>query len=341
MTNGVKMKRLLLAAALVAASVSAWADQTIDQIGSAAALDGTELIPVFQVNNPALSTTLPALSTFFASTTQSFTNKTVDCGGTGNVCTVRIAFDVSGLGTGVATWLGTPSSANLAAALTDGVGTGSAVFAIGPTISAAPSFGLRDTSASFDVTLGATSSVALTTGRAVTFDVVNGARNFKFGANLTIATDPGAVTGALKSDGSGTFAQAACSDLSGGCGAGGTISYALTYPPGINPNNMPIANFNSARTVTAIRCNPEVAAGGTATISVVKAASGTALSAGTLLHSGSCNANGTVATDQNLTLVGGATDELAAGDRIGITTTGTTVWTSSGIATGVVTVFVQ
>src|SRR3954468_16920750 len=41
---------------------------------------------------------------------------------------VSIASDVSGLGTGVATFLGTPSSANLRAALTDEVGTGAAYF---------------------------------------------------------------------------------------------------------------------------------------------------------------------------------------------------------------------
>jgi hypothetical protein len=114
-----------------------------------------------------------------------------------------------------------------------------------------------------------------------------------------------------------------------------SISYALTYAPGINPNNLPIAQFAGARTIAFIRCNPEVLAGGAATISVVKAASGVALSAGTVLHSGSCNANSSAGTDQTLTIT---TSTLAAGDRLGITTTGTTVWTSSGVAAGVVTV---
>lgn len=41
---------------------------------------------------------------------------------------------ITSLGTGVATWLGTPSSANLAAALTDETGSGSAVFATSPTL---------------------------------------------------------------------------------------------------------------------------------------------------------------------------------------------------------------
>lgn len=41
---------------------------------------------------------------------------------------------LTSLGTGVATWLGTPSSANLAAAVTDETGSGSLVFATSPTL---------------------------------------------------------------------------------------------------------------------------------------------------------------------------------------------------------------
>jgi hypothetical protein len=118
--------------------------------------------------------------------------------------------------------------------------------------------------------------------------------------------------------------------------------YAITYPPGINPNSMPIANFSEARTIIGIRCNPEVLAGGVATISVYKAPSATAISAGTnLTDSASCNANSGAATDQNLTTATGANWVLAPGDRLGLVTTGTTIWTSSGVATGVVTIFVR
>lgn len=43
---------------------------------------------------------------------------------------------ITSLGTGVATWLGTPSSANLASAVTGETGSGALVFGTGPTISA-------------------------------------------------------------------------------------------------------------------------------------------------------------------------------------------------------------
>ena len=42
---------------------------------------------------------------------------------------------ITSFGTGVATWLGTPSSSNLAAAVTDETGSGALVFGTGPTIS--------------------------------------------------------------------------------------------------------------------------------------------------------------------------------------------------------------
>lgn len=51
-----------------------------------------------------------------------------------NATGLPISTGVSGLGTGVATFLATPSSANLAAALTDETGTGSNVFATSPTL---------------------------------------------------------------------------------------------------------------------------------------------------------------------------------------------------------------
>ena len=56
--------------------------------------------------------------------------------GTLTNCTgLPISTGVSGLGTGVATFLATPSSANLASALTDKTGTGNNVFATSPSIS--------------------------------------------------------------------------------------------------------------------------------------------------------------------------------------------------------------
>jgi len=52
----------------------------------------------------------------------------------GNTTVTPAVGSITGLGTGVATWLATPSSANLAAAVTDETGSGALVFATSPTL---------------------------------------------------------------------------------------------------------------------------------------------------------------------------------------------------------------
>ena len=75
-------------------------------------------------------------TTVDVSTAQTLTNKTID-GSSNTVSNIAISTAVSGLGTGVATFLGTPSSANLASAVTDETGSGALVFATAPTLTSA------------------------------------------------------------------------------------------------------------------------------------------------------------------------------------------------------------
>ena len=98
-----------------------------------------------------------------------------------NATGLPISTGVSGLGTGVATFLATPSSANLAAALTDETGTGSAVFATSPTL-VTPVLG-TPTSA----TLTNATGLPLTTGVTGTLPTANG------GTGLTSFTSGGVV----------------------------------------------------------------------------------------------------------------------------------------------------
>lgn len=63
--------------------------------------------------------------------------RSLSAAGAATCASVAIGSDVSGLGTGVAIFLATPSSANLASAVTDETGSGSLVFGASPSISGA------------------------------------------------------------------------------------------------------------------------------------------------------------------------------------------------------------
>lgn len=82
--------------------------------------------------------------------------------GTLTSCTgLPISTGVSGLGTGVATFLATPSSANLASAVTDESGSGSLVFATSPTL-VTPVLGVASSTTVYSTDFTANSSTAIT-----------------------------------------------------------------------------------------------------------------------------------------------------------------------------------
>jgi len=131
-----------------------------------------------------------------------------------NATGLPVATGISGLGTGVATFLATPSSANLAAALTDETGTGAAVFATSPTL-VTPALG---TPASGVMTNVTGTAAGLTAGNVTT------------NANLT-----GAITSTGNATLLGSFTSAnLASALTDETGTG--VAVFATSPTLVTPN---------------------------------------------------------------------------------------------------------
>jgi hypothetical protein len=95
-----------------------------------------------------------------------------------NATGLPISTGVSGLGTGVATFLGTPSSANLASAVTDETGSGSLVFGTSPTVNnptitnyveSVVAIGTVTTTNTLSLTNGTVQTATLTASTACTF----------------------------------------------------------------------------------------------------------------------------------------------------------------------------
>jgi len=119
-----------------------------------------------------------------------------------NATGLPIATGVSGLASGAATFLATPSSANLAALLTDETGTGANVFAGSPTFTGTANFASISTSG--NVTIAGDLTVNGTTTTINTDNLLVEDRFALFASGSTTATDGGLVIQAATGAGTAT-----------------------------------------------------------------------------------------------------------------------------------------
>ena len=113
----------------------------------------------------------------------------------------------------------------------------------------------------------------------------------------------------------------------------GFLNTNATYHPSSNATTIMLVADRAYR-IKGLNGRVEVAGtdAGAVTATIFKAPSGTALSAGTALHSGTFNLKGTAATNQSLTLsTTDATLNIAAGDTIGVILTGVLTTATGGI----------
>jgi len=195
-----------------------------------------------------------------------------------NATGLPVATGISGLGTGVATFLATPSSANLAAALTDETGSGANVFGTSPTISSPTITGTGAIAGTFtgnltgNVTGNVSGSAGSATGNAATATALVTGRTFQ----LTGDVEASGVT----FDGTGNVSLTTVIGTGAIVNADVNASAQIAYSKTNLTNSIVDADINASAAITKTKISgTAITAADTGTVTSAMIADGTIVNA--------------------------------------------------------------